>query len=399
MVDKTEDFSWPNATATTTWQQLKEDFQRDPYAGSVFQIGFGVIDVIAGAVMTLGTCGGAVVPGLGLIVVGVDQIAAGINNAQNPGSPSMSVLEYGGYSLAKGLGASENTAQAIGAYTPAALSAIFNVWGSLAACFRRGTPFRTPDGSKPVEQLRKGDKVLSRAELDPLGHVEAKEVEEVFVRLGRVMLLRVSGREIGTTSEHPFWVKDRGWIAAGELKAGDLLASEENGRWLTVDGVKDTGRYESVYNIRVADYHTYFVGELDWDFAVWAHNVYNTNKIGSIAESLAKQKLESKGWTVLGALQRGRNGIDLIAQRLLANGTVKTIIAEVKANSARLSALQKLGPMGYAQNVIARLGPSLPPNILAAVQAQMRSGSLPGIVMRFDWTRGLGVLLEIITKW
>jgi hypothetical protein len=31
-----------------------------------------------------------------------------------------------------------------------------------------------------------------------------------------------------------------------------------------------------VYNLRVSDYHTYFVGCLDWGFSVWAHNDYGT---------------------------------------------------------------------------------------------------------------------------
>ncbi|MEJ5277470.1 MAG: hypothetical protein WHU94_16335, partial [Thermogemmata sp.] len=30
-----------------------------------------------------------------------------------------------------------------------------------------------------------------------------------------------------------------------------------------------------LYNLRVADYHTYFVGDAHWDFSVWAHNSYN----------------------------------------------------------------------------------------------------------------------------
>jgi hypothetical protein len=39
-----------------------------------------------------------------------------------------------------------------------------------------------------------------------------------------------------------------------------------------VRGLSETARYEKVYNLRVADYHTYFVGDADWGFAVWAHN-------------------------------------------------------------------------------------------------------------------------------
>jgi hypothetical protein len=36
----------------------------------------------------------------------------------------------------------------------------------------------------------------------------------------------------------------------------------------------DTGEYETVYNVRVADYHAYFVGAEGWGFGVWAHNHY-----------------------------------------------------------------------------------------------------------------------------
>jgi len=38
--------------------------------------------------------------------------------------------------------------------------------------------------------------------------------------------------------------------------------------------VDDTGAWEVVYNLRVADYRTYFVGDDTWSFAAWAHNRY-----------------------------------------------------------------------------------------------------------------------------
>ena len=37
-------------------------------------------------------------------------------------------------------------------------------------------------------------------------------------------------------------------------------------------GVVDADEYAVVYNLRVADYHTYFVGASEWGFSVWAHN-------------------------------------------------------------------------------------------------------------------------------
>jgi hypothetical protein len=48
-------------------------------------------------------------------------------------------------------------------------------------------------------------------------------------------------------------------------------------QWTPVENVLDTGKYERVYNLRVADYHTYFIGSQNWGFSVWAHNVYRLN--------------------------------------------------------------------------------------------------------------------------
>ena len=44
-------------------------------------------------------------------------------------------------------------------------------------------------------------------------------------------------------------------------------------RWVAVEPVEDTGDHETVYNVRVAEWHTYFVGTQEWGFALWAHNI------------------------------------------------------------------------------------------------------------------------------
>jgi hypothetical protein len=143
-----------------------------------------------------------------------------------------------------------------------------------SACFAAGTPLRTPEGSKPVEQFRVGDWILSRSEFEPGGPVVAKRVEEVFVRTGRIWVLRVSGRVIRTTGEHPVHVvEDTKWRPVCELKVGDRLSSD-NEVCGVVEEVYDTGAYETVYNLRIADFHTYFVGSQEWGWSVWAHNLY-----------------------------------------------------------------------------------------------------------------------------
>jgi hypothetical protein len=133
------------------------------------------------------------------------------------------------------------------------------------SCFVVGTPFLTPEGEKPVEQFKQGDKILSRAENDPNSPVEVKIVEETFVRVAPIMSLRIRGHEIRTTFEHPFYVQGKGWICAKEVQPGDQFSSHD-GQWVTVESVTDLKEVATVYNLRVSDYHTYFVGSREWAF-------------------------------------------------------------------------------------------------------------------------------------
>jgi hypothetical protein len=133
-----------------------------------------------------------------------------------------------------------------------------------------------------VETLREGDEVASRPENDVYGTIAFRPIEEVFVRTGRVLHLHLSdGQLIRTTPEHPFWVEELGWTPADMLRAGMRLATL-GGEWVSVEEAFDTGEYETVYNCRVAEHHTYFVGDDTHVLAVWAHNVYvRVNQEGS----------------------------------------------------------------------------------------------------------------------
>jgi hypothetical protein len=113
--------------------------------------------------------------------------------------------------------------------------------------------------------------VLTRSEYSPDSPLTCGEVEEVFVSSADVLKVFVGGRTIGTTAAHPFWVDGKGWTPAGELVPGNRLVSSD-GRLVAVHGVQETGEHVRVYNLRVADRHTYFVGADDWGFDVWAHN-------------------------------------------------------------------------------------------------------------------------------
>src|SRR5262249_31156891 len=143
-----------------------------------------------------------------------------------------------------------------------------------AGCFAAGTKLWTPGGYRNVEDLAVGDLVYSRTEHDPAGPVEAKAVEARFERYAVVLHLHLGGQVVRTTGEHPFFVHGKGWTKAADLATGDWLLAAD-GSWVPVEEVFDTGAWEVVYNLRVADHHTYFVGEEHWGFAVWAHNVCN----------------------------------------------------------------------------------------------------------------------------
>jgi hypothetical protein len=161
-------------------------------------------------------------------------------------------------------------------------------------CFAAGTPLLWEHGSKCIELFQVGDRVWARSEFDPFGPVELKVVEEVFVRTGRILNVHVGGHVVRTTPEHPFYVESNGWTPANELQEGDMLSSHD-GQWVAVEEVYDTGEYETVYNLRVADFHTYFVGAEDWGFSVWAHNAYQPDP-KDVEAYIAQRKNGAVDW-------------------------------------------------------------------------------------------------------
>ena len=138
-------------------------------------------------------------------------------------------------------------------------------------CFPAGTRLKTPTGWKSVEEFRVGDEIVSRAEYRPESANSVRKVTRLLTRSGRVLTLRLQGREIETTHEHPYWVVGKGWVTANALEPGDLFLTSEN-RTARLDEIIDCGRYATVYNLEVESDHTYFVGGEDWGFDVWSHN-------------------------------------------------------------------------------------------------------------------------------
>jgi hypothetical protein len=125
-------------------------------------------------------------------------------------------------------------------------------------CFAAGTPITLPGGAtKPIEQLREGDKVLSYN----LNH--HKFVTGIVSKnFSRSVTGYLSIDGLFVTDEHPFWVVSRGaWVRAGDIRGGDVLL-RDNGNWQTVRGVAHISNEAEVYNMEVEGEHNYFAGSV-----------------------------------------------------------------------------------------------------------------------------------------
>ena len=128
--------------------------------------------------------------------------------------------------------------------------------------FVEGTLVSTPNGLVPIEEIEIGDLVFSYDE------ESGKVVEQEVIHLIRgdkentIVSLQVSEEDyIRTTGGHPFFVLgDNSWIQAEKLTNQDLLV-DELGEAVPILGLSSALRTEKVFNLTVANTHTYYVGE------------------------------------------------------------------------------------------------------------------------------------------
>ncbi|VTR97559.1 YD repeat protein OS=Isosphaera pallida (strain ATCC 43644 / DSM 9630 / IS1B) GN=Isop_2419 PE=4 SV=1: PT-HINT [Tuwongella immobilis] len=82
-------------------------------------------------------------------------------------------------------------------------------------------------------------------------------------------------------------------MSASELSAGDRLLGHD-GCWVPLAGIELSDTWSVVYNLRVAEAHTYFVGCDEWGFSVWAHNVYKDvlDAHGNVVKTAAEVQAE-----------------------------------------------------------------------------------------------------------
>jgi hypothetical protein len=68
----------------------------------------------------------------------------------------------------------------------------------------------------------------------------------------------------------------------------------------------DSGEVTTVYNVRVADFHTYFVGSEEWGFALWAHNDYSISAQDQNQQEINQIRGDAKNGNIQSLSQAGQ---------------------------------------------------------------------------------------------
>jgi pretoxin HINT domain-containing protein len=124
------------------------------------------------------------------------------------------------------------------------------------SCFVKGTPVWTKTGQRPVESIEVGDLVLSQDVNS--GELKYQPVVARTVRPpSEIVKISVDGEELRATRGHPFWVAGVGWRMAKELGDGAKL----HGLTSASIGSVATDDKAEAYNLVVAEFGTYFVGQ------------------------------------------------------------------------------------------------------------------------------------------
>ena len=139
----------------------------------------------------------------------------------------------------------------------------------LTQCFVAGTKVLTKDGLKNIEDIKIGDYVYA-INLDTNLKELSKVTDTIKTQNNKIYEVTLENDEvIKSTEKHEYYVLDKGWVRAYELKVGDTLSSTIKGK-LKIKNIviKNYDKPVNTYNLTVEGNHNYLVTE----YEVLVHN-------------------------------------------------------------------------------------------------------------------------------
>ena len=137
------------------------------------------------------------------------------------------------------------------------------------ACFPAGTLISTPSGQKEIQKMVVGDRVYGfdtktgKQGEYPITRTLKHGRNDTDTAYSPLINITYAGGVLGVTDNH--WIYRRNgrdgdyanFDRAGMLQVGDMLTTE-NGEELAITKIDGGPEYDFVYNLEVAEVHTYF---------------------------------------------------------------------------------------------------------------------------------------------
>ena len=143
----------------------------------------------------------------------------------------------------------------------------FDTTGCSLNSFVSGTLVLTDAGYVPIEDIEIGEKVLSFNE--DTGELSYQEITHLIRNEAEYNFVAISldnGETILSTPEHPFYINSE-WLNADKLTVGNWLTTTDG--FELVEDIMRVKSHNQVFNLTVANNHTYYVSEED----ILVHNM------------------------------------------------------------------------------------------------------------------------------
>jgi len=195
-------------------------------------------------------------------------VTPGFGGTIEEGSARLAIQEgsFAGKSGARGLSASAGAARSNGQLATGEIEMqdLGNEGKSLendelggCSSFASGTEVLTSEGEKPIEEVAVDDRVWAFNE--KTGQEGLYTVNRLFSRIApKQILISVGNEVIEATTDHEFYVYNKGWVKANELIPGDQIVQHGNSK-IMVNSLQPQKHNAKVYNLEVDSAHTFYV--------------------------------------------------------------------------------------------------------------------------------------------